>query len=108
MIKVDTTTLSSVVNQCFNYAMDGRVPQPQQNMFLAEGKRLRGLLMNLLSAQFDAGAQAVLNANKELTIVNKGLSDSAASLANCAQTLNGIASLVKNLDSLLNVAAKFI
>ena len=108
MIKVDTTTLSTVVNQCFDYATDGRVPLNQQNTFLAEGKRLRGLLMNLLSAQFDDGTQVVLDANKQLTAVNIGLLSSVAVLANAAKTLSDIASLVSNLDALLNVATKFV
>ncbi len=108
MIKVDTTTLSTVVNQCFACATDGRVSPDQQNTFLAEGKRLRGLLMNLLSAQFDDGTQAVLDANKQLTDVNGELSNSAAAIANTARTLSDIASLVSNLDGLLNVATKFI
>ena|SRR2546422_2455808 len=108
MIKVDTTTLSDVINQCFGYATDGRLSPAQQTAFLADGKRLRGLLLNLLSAQFDDGTQAVLNANNQLTAVNTQLSNSAAALVNAAQTLNNVASLVGNLDKLLNVAANFL
>jgi hypothetical protein len=108
MIKVDTTTLSNVVNLCFAFATDARVPQNQQGMFLAEGKRLRGLLMNLLSAQFDDGTQSVLDANQKLTAVNEELSNSAQVLANAAQTLSNVATIVGALDKLLNVAATFI
>lgn len=108
MIKVDTTTLSAIINQCFAFSSDGRLSDDQQGTILAEGKRLRGLLLNLLSAQFDDGTQAVLAVNSQLNAVNAQLSDSVTALANAAQTLNGIASLVGNLDKLLNVASSFI
>lgn len=108
MIKVDTTTLSNIINQCFGYATDGRFSSGQQTAFLADGKRLRGLLLNLLSARFDDGTQPVLDANKQLAVVNTQLSNAATALANAAQTLNSVAGLVGNLDKLLNVAASFL
>lgn len=108
MIRVDTTTLASVVTQCFSLATDGRVPADQQTAFLADGKRLRGLLMNLLSAQFDDGTQPVLDANQKLTQVNTELQNAQAVLANIAQTLNNIATVVGALDKLLNSAAAFV
>jgi len=108
MLKVDTTTLSGIISQCFAYSSDGRLSATQQGAMLADGKRLRGLLLNLLSAQFDDGTQAVLAANSQLTTVNTELANSAAALANAAKTLNDVASLVGNLDKLLNVATTFI
>ena len=108
MIKVDTTALANIINQCFDYSSDGRIPSSEQTAFLADGKRLRGLLLNLLSAQFDDGTQAVLDTNKQLAAVNRQLGDAAASLAQSAQTLNTLANLVGNLDKLLNVAANFL
>jgi hypothetical protein len=108
MIKVDTTTLTDIINQCFDYSMDGRFSLSQQTALLADGKRLRGLLLNLLSAQFEDGTQAVLDANTQLTAINTTLSNSATALANAGQTLSGVASLVGNLDQLLNVAASFL
>lgn len=108
MITVDTSTLSSIINQCFNYSTDGRVPQAQQTLFLADGKRLRGLLLNLLSARFDEKTQEVLDANTRLTAVNNELSNSAAALSNIAQTTSDIATLVGNLDKLLNIAKSFV
>ena len=108
MLKVDTSSLTDVINQCFDYSMDGRFDLNQQSAFLAEGKRLRGLLLNLLSAQFDDRTQAVVDANKQLDAVNTSLLNSTAVLAKTAQTLNDIANLVGNLDKLLNVATSFI
>lgn len=108
MIKVDTTTLANIINQCFDYSSDGRIRSAEQAAFLADGKRLRGLLLNLLSAQFDDGTQVVLDANNQLAAVNRQLGDAAASLAQSAQTLNTLANLIGNLDKLLNVAASFL
>jgi hypothetical protein len=108
MIKVDTTTLVEIINQCFAYSSDGRLPPDQQMMMLADGKRLRGLLLNLLSAQFNDGTQAVLDANGQLKTLNTELANSVDALKKAAQTLNDVANLVSNLDKLLNVATKFI
>jgi geranylgeranyl pyrophosphate synthase len=108
MLKVDTKTLTDIINQCFDFSMDGRFSQAQRNIFLAEGKRLRGLLINLLSAQFDDGNRPLLDSNDQLSKVNAKLSDSTAALANVAQTLSDVATLVGNLDKLLNVAASFL
>lgn len=108
MLKVDTTTLADIVNQCFAFASDASFTLPQQKTFLADGKRLRGLLLNLLSAQFDDGTQAVLDANNQLDGVNTDLADATAALANIAKTLNDVAGLVGNLDKLLNIAVSFI
>lgn len=108
MLRVDTTTLSDIINQCFAYSTDGRVSPSGQAAFLADGKRLRGLLLNLLSAQFNDGTQAVVDANSALRTVNTKLSDSAQALSDVATTLNGVATLVGTLDKLLNVAAGFL
>jgi hypothetical protein len=108
MLKADTTTLAAIVDQCFDYSMDGRFSLKQQNVFLTDGKRLRGSLLNLLSARFDDGTQALLDANEQLTKINARLEDSAVVLAHVAQTLNDIATLVGNLDKLLNVATSFL
>lgn len=108
MLKVDTTTLTDIIDQCFDYSMDGRFSDDEQTALLADGKRLRGLLMNLLSAQFDDGTPEVLAANQQLSTVNASISNDAAALVNKAKTLNDVASLVGNLDKLLNVATTFL
>jgi hypothetical protein len=105
---VDTATLTMVINQCFSYAMDARLSPQDQNSFLVEGKRLRGQLLNLLSAQFDSGSPQLASANSKLTAVNTSLSQNANVLANSAQTLNNIANLVSTLDKLLSIATSFV
>jgi hypothetical protein len=108
MIRVDTTVLADLINRCFAFATDARVAPGAQAAFLADGKRLRGLLLNLLSAQFDDGTQAVVDANQQLTDVNARLSNSVAALDNLAASLAAVASIVGSLDQLLGVAAAFV
>ena len=50
MNRLDTVTLTKVINKCFDHSMDGRFSAADRVQFLAEGKRLRGLLLNLLTA----------------------------------------------------------
>jgi len=108
MLATDTTTLSDIIIQCFDYSMDGRFSPKQRTAFLMDGKRLRGLLLNLLSARFEDGTQVVLDANKQLTAINKKLADSAETLAHAAEVLGDVAALVANLDQLLSVATSFL
>jgi len=108
MMKVDTTTLADVIGQCFDNSTDGNFAASERAAFLADGKRLRGLLLNLLSAQFNNGTQQVLNANIELKAVNTELRASAATLTKTATTLNNVAHLVGSLDGLLTVAVSFV
>lgn len=108
MIATDTTTLSDIIVQCFDYSMDGRFTQKQRSAFLMDGKRLRGQLLNLLSARFDDGTQAVVDANTQLSKINDKLKDSAETLAHATSALNDVAKLVSNLDKLLSLATSFI
>ena len=108
MIRVDTTVLADLINRCFAFAMDARVAPDTQAALLADGKRLRGLLLNLLSAQFDDGTQAVVDANQQLTEVNTRLSNSVTVLENMAESLAAVASIVGSLDKLLGVATAFV
>lgn len=105
---VDTETLTTIINQCFSYATNTQLSAQDRNSFMVEGKRLRGQLMNLLSAKFDAGCQELAAANENLTKVNATLAQSATVLANTAQTLSSIASLVGTLDKLLSIATSFV
>ncbi len=105
---VDTVTLTKVINQCFANASDGRLSLTDQTRFLIEGKRLRGLLLNLLSAQFSAGTANLVAANADLVAVNAKLSDMASVLADTVQTLVDITNLVSNLDALFKLAVSFV
>src|SRR5262245_55240461 len=105
---VDTVRLTNIINQCFENSTDGRFSPADRAEFLANGKRLRGHLINLLSAQFDASTESVVIANQKLEEVNGKLINAVEVLQNTAQTLGNIAQLVGLLDRLLNVAVAFL
>ena len=108
MMTLDTITLTAVIKQCFANAGDEQFSLQDRVNFLADGKRLRGQLLNLISAQFNDGTQAVADANNQLQTINNELSVDATTLANTADQLDKIATLISNLDQLLSIAAKFV
>jgi geranylgeranyl pyrophosphate synthase len=108
MVTVDSKTLAAIINRCFALSGDGRFSNEQQSSFLAEGKRLRGLLMNLLSASFEEGNETVLKANINLKKVNTQLQRDIDVLNNISGTLEQVSSLVKVLDKLLGLAVSFV
>jgi hypothetical protein len=108
MEKVDAVTLTEVIDRCLDYSMDLRFTQAQRTKFLALAKRLRGSLLNLLSARFDEGTAALTEANSQLTTINTGLKKSAETLAKAAETISNLTKLVGALDKLIGVATSFL
>ncbi len=106
--KVDTVTLTGVINQCFDNTADGRFSDAEQKNFMLDGKRLRGQLLTLLSAQFDKGSEPLKAANAKLSEVNDKLDDDAAVLANVSAVMGEISTLAKTLDNLLSAAIGFL
>ena len=106
--RVDSVALTAMIDRCFDYSMDGRLTQAERMQFLVSAKRLRGSLLNLLSARFDEGTQALAAANAELGRVNARLQSEAAVLDDAARTLADLTTLVGSLDRLLGVAAGFL
>jgi hypothetical protein len=106
--RVDSVTLTEVIDRCLDYSMDGRFTQERRSEFLALAKRLRGSLLNLLSARFNAGTPGLQQANADLTTINTRLKAEAETLAKAAQVLADLAKLVASLDKLLSVAGSFL
>lgn len=106
-MKTDNSTLTKLIEQCFDYSMDGRFSAAQQTNFLALGKRLRGCLVNLLSATFNDGTPQVVAANQAIAANNKTLNDAVQTLGNANQVLKDLNQLVGVLDGLLQLAAGF-
>jgi len=104
---VDTVGLTAIVRGCFIQGGNGDLSPNERKEFSFIGKRLRGCLMNLLTARFIAGTQILLEANEQIRQANTEL---AAFQAHLEQTvailtrLNGLAAL---LDELLKAAVAF-
>jgi hypothetical protein len=65
-MKVDTVKLTELINKCIDLSMDGRLNSSEQKAFLAQSKRMRGYLLNLLTAEFDDDTPQVLTANNKI------------------------------------------
>lgn len=109
MTTVDTDNLAAAVRLCFANARDLQFSTEQRQEFLFQGKRLRGALVNLISAQFDEGITPEVNAaNSELRSITRRLKDTKATLERYAETVERISNLVGALDGLLKLVAKFV
>ena len=106
-MKTDNATLTRLIEQCFDYSMDGRFSPAQQTDFLALGKRLRGCLVNLLSATFQDGTPQVVAANRAIAASNKALNAAVQTLGKTGQVLKDLEQLIGALDGLLKLAAGF-
>ena len=108
MKKVDNEQLVSCIMKCFDLAGDGRLTINQRSDMLALGKRLRGSLLNLLTAEFATDLAKVDEANQEIKAVNQRLSDDNEVLNHTVKTINAVTNLVNQLDGLLKFAANFV
>src|SRR5262245_40701647 len=106
--KCDVTALTEIVDRCFDLAMDTRLTDAQCTKYLVLGKKLRGCLLNLISARFEEGTAALEEANEELADLNARLKKDTEAIKNVADTVKSLGTLVGSLDKLLGVAASFI
>ncbi len=106
-MKIDNILLTKIIEACFSLSMDGRLSAKDRRRFLALGKRLRGSLMNLLTAEFEQRTAAVEEANKMLRSINRRLKLEAKSLSNLADTIEQLGNLVSVVDGLIGLPAKF-
>ena len=104
---VDTTTLTSLISTLVDDSMDGRIPEDVQNQCMVLAKRLRGTLVNLLSARFNEGTAEVVKANNDLATVNSQIQKGIDETNSFAQALAKATALVGQLDGLLSLAVKF-
>ena len=106
--KCDVTSLTKIVEHCFDLAMDARLTEAENAKYLVLGKRLRGSLLNLISARFEEGTEALERSNSQLREVNAVIRKDAEAIDNVADTVKSLGSLVSSLDKLLGVALSFV
>lgn len=107
-MKTSNAELAQIIELCFDLSMDARIAPGAQKEFLAIGKRLRGSLLNLLSAQFNEGTKEVILANGLIKQLNEGLSGTTQVLKNTADFITQLGELVAILDSLLKLVGTFV
>src|SRR5512142_1339687 len=104
-IAVNTDALSAAVRLCFANARANETFSPEQCAeFLFQGKRLRGLLVNLISATFTTPVPEVDEANDQLDALVTRLDDTAETLQKYADTIERIGEVVALLDRALKFA----
>lgn len=103
-MKTDNQELVKCIEACLDLSMDERLTQACQNEMLALAKRLRGSLMNLLTADFPEDLKQVQEANQELLAISQLLADKNKAIENIAHTTSKIKQVVKGLDGLLRFA----
>ena len=103
-MKTDNQELVKCIEACLDLSMDDRLTQAQQNEMLALGKRLRGSLVNLLTAEFPEDLEQVEDANQELQAISQMLADKNQAIENISVTISKINQVVKGLDGLLKFA----
>jgi methyl-accepting chemotaxis protein len=103
-MKTDNLELVKCIEACLDLSMDDRLPQARQNEMLALAKRLRGSLVNLLTADFAENLKQVEEANQQLQQVNQDLADRNQAIEKVAETIHKLNKVVKVLDGLLKFA----
>lgn len=104
----DTQTLTRVIERCFDLSMSGALPQETRAAYLAQGKRLRELLMRLLGARFDAGSADFKQATDAMHETNHALEQAAADLDKLTKAVGRVTELVGYLDKALGLAGRVI
>jgi phage-related tail protein len=107
LAKTDNLKLAEIAILCFDLGTSESVPPELRPAFLVLGKRLRGTLMNLLSAQFDSQTPKFIEANKKIGEANKALKKTAEDLKEAADTIEQTGKLIGILDGLLGIAIRF-
>jgi hypothetical protein len=107
LIAVDAPAVTRLIITCFNLSQDGRLGDRHQRDFLVAGKRLRGCLVNLVSAQFNDEIDMVLDGNRQLTRVSQQAANLKGDVTAAACVLSEINVVIGVLDELLNLAAAF-
>jgi hypothetical protein len=88
--------------------MDGRLTPDERKEYLYLGKKLRSELINLLTAIFEDGTPAVIDANAAIAKLNKSLKNTADVIEKTEKTVGQLGELVSLLDKVLKAASSFI
>jgi GTP1/Obg family GTP-binding protein len=108
-MNLDTPKLTEAISLCFENSKNNELPAAERARFLFQGKQLRGHLLNLLTAQFDAELDAeVAEANKRLSEVVKQLKKDVDDLAKVKEQLAELRGIAKLLETLVKGAASFV
>ncbi len=105
---IDGELLVKVIQMCFSQSQIEGITKKQSRELITLGKKLRGVLLNMLTAKFDGDTQLFKDATAELKAANKELKDALEDLQKTADAIKKVTSAFKLLDKLLGIAAGFL
>jgi hypothetical protein len=105
MMRLDSAGLAEMITNCFDRAMDGSLPPEEQVKWQVEGKRLRGVLVNVLTAQFVERTGEIQATNDRIRAINAELKGALGSMQKRKEQLEAVNAVVRTVDSLLKFAA---
>lgn len=103
---IDTRALKATTARCLELAMDSAVPAEAQAQLMSAGRRLRELLLEVVSRRFNARTPEVSAANLAITAANAALAADLSRVKATAGAIKKLATLVSTLESALEAAAK--
>lgn len=103
----DNVKLVELIQGCFRLAMSAAVPMDQRRELNALGKRLRGALVNLLTASFDAASPELGEANAALAAADGAVVTAITDLSEVAAAIRDVTEVVGLLDNLIVKAISF-
>ncbi|WP_375768617.1 hypothetical protein NR798_44215 [Archangium gephyra] len=104
----DTQTLSRLAERCLELSMAGALPPETRAQYYAHAKRLRELVMQLLSARFDANSSEFKQATDAMHDTNHALAEAAEDLNKITQAVGRLTALAGYLDKALGVAGRVL
>jgi hypothetical protein len=107
-MKINNQLLANIIEKCFDYSCDGGISDTDRKDFAFWGKRLRGILVNIITAEFDGDSAKFKQANAEIKAVNIRLQEATQVLEQVAETVEQLGKLASILDDLLKTAISFV
>jgi hypothetical protein len=107
-MRINSQDLLQSIEHCLDLSMDGRLSKENRSEMLALAKRLRGALVNLLTAEFRNDLTELQEANEKMIDINKRLLKTKEDIDRVANAIKALNSLLSKLDDLLKFATKFL
>lgn len=105
---LDAELLTRLILLCFKLSQKPGISDNQSRNLIVLGKKLRGILLNILTAKFDASTQLFIDSTNELKETNKALKEALDDLKKTADAIKKATGVLKLLDKLLGIAVGFL
>ncbi|MGH8109171.1 MAG: hypothetical protein ACREO1_10715 [Arenimonas sp.] len=105
---LDAELLTRLIQLCFKLSQKPGITETQSRNLIVLGKKLRGVLINVLTSKFDASTQLFIDSTDELRNTNKALKEALDDLQKTADAIKKATGVLKLLDKLLQIAVGFL